>query len=93
MSINQISEASFKEQRSQTWGGAWPLERILFALAGVMTLASVLLATLVSPWVLLLTTFVGVNELLYATAGFCGASLVLRRFTAAKPASVSRAVR
>jgi hypothetical protein len=58
----------------------WPLERILFALAGTMTLLSVLLAVTVSPWFLLLTVFVGVNRWLYVTVGNCPASLVLRRF-------------
>ena len=59
--------------------GRWPLERVLFALAGTMTLASVALAVLVSPWFLLLTAFVGVNQLLYVTVGDCPASIVLRR--------------
>lgn len=58
---------------------AWPLERVLFALAGTMTLLSALLAALVSPWFLLLTAFVGVNQWLYATVGNCPASLILRR--------------
>jgi hypothetical protein len=58
----------------------WPLERVLFALAGTMTLLSALLAALVSPWFLLLTAFVGINQWLYVTVGACPASLVLRRF-------------
>ena len=58
---------------------AWPLERILFALAGSMTILSVLFALLVSPWFLLLAALVGVNELLYVTAGVCPASLILER--------------
>jgi hypothetical protein len=58
---------------------AWPLERVLFALAGTMTLLSVLLAVTVSPWFLLLTAFVGVNQWLYVVAGACPASLVLKR--------------
>lgn len=62
----------------RTWSG-WPLERVLFALAGTMTLASALLAVLVSPWFLLLTAFVGLNQWLYVVAGDCPASLVLRR--------------
>jgi len=57
----------------------WPLERVLFAMAGTMTLLSVLLVALVSPWFLVLTAFVGVNQLLYVTLGACPASLVLRR--------------
>ena len=57
----------------------WPLERVLFALAGTMTLLSAALAALVSPWFLLLTTFVGVNQWLYVLAGACPASIVLSR--------------
>ena len=56
-----------------------PLERILFALAGTMTLLSALLVAVVSPWFLLLTAFVGVNQWLYVTVGACPASVVLRR--------------
>lgn len=57
----------------------WPLERVLFALAGTMTLLSASLAALVSPWFLLLTAFVGINQWLYVVAGACPASLVLTR--------------
>ncbi len=57
----------------------WPLERILFAMAGTMTLVSAVLAALVSPWFLLLTAFVGINQWLYVTVHNCPASLVLRR--------------
>ena len=57
----------------------WPLERVLFAMAGTMTLVSVALAALVSPWWLLLTAFVGVSQWLYVTVGECPASLVAER--------------
>jgi hypothetical protein len=57
----------------------WPLERVLFALAGSMTLLSVALALLVSPWFLALTAFVGVNQWLYVLVGACPASLILKR--------------
>jgi hypothetical protein len=57
----------------------WPLERVLFALAGTITLLSAALAAVVSPWFLLLTAFVGVNQWLYVLVGACPASLVLRR--------------
>ena len=56
-----------------------PLERVLFALAGTMTLLSALLAAVVSPWFLLLTAFVGVNQWLYVALGACPASIVLSR--------------
>lgn len=55
------------------------IERVLFAMAGTMTLLSILLAVTVSPWFLLLTAFVGVNQWIYVLAGDCPASLVLRR--------------
>ncbi|MCD6727182.1 MAG: DUF2892 domain-containing protein [Solirubrobacteraceae bacterium] len=57
----------------------WPLERVLFAMAGVFTLGSALLAALVSPWFLVLTGFVGVSQLLYVRVGACPTSLVLVR--------------
>ena len=63
----------------------WPLERVLFALAGTMTLISAALAATVSPWFLLLTTFVGVNQWLYVTIGACPASLVLGRLLDLQP--------
>ena len=58
---------------------AWPLERFLFALAGSMTLLSILLTLLVSPWFLLLAAFVGLNQWLFVAVGACPASLVLER--------------
>jgi hypothetical protein len=59
--------------------GRWPLERILFALAGTMTLVSIALALLVSPWFLLLAGFVGVNQWLFVVVGACPASVALER--------------
>ena len=64
---------------------AWPLERLLFALAGSMTLLSVLLVVLVSPWFLLLTVFVALNQWLFVSVGACPASLVLERVTGIEP--------
>jgi hypothetical protein len=57
----------------------WPLERALFALAGTMTLVSVALSALVSPWFLLLTAFVGVNQWLYVVVHACPASIAIKR--------------
>jgi hypothetical protein len=56
-----------------------PLERVLFALAGTITLFSVAFAVVVSPWFLLLTAFVGVNQWLYVVVGGCPASVILER--------------
>ena len=58
----------------------WPLERVLFTMAGSVTLLSALLAAVVSPWFLLLTTFVGVSQWAYVIFRACPASLVLERF-------------
>jgi hypothetical protein len=60
-------------------GRAWPLERVLFALAGSMTLLSALFALLAGPWFLLLAAFVGVNQWLFVVVGGCPASLLLER--------------
>ncbi|HZO61037.1 MAG TPA: DUF2892 domain-containing protein [Solirubrobacterales bacterium] len=57
----------------------WPLERVLFAMAGTVTLVSALLAAAVSPWFLLLTAFAGINQWLYVLVGACPASLVIAR--------------
>jgi ABC-type transport system involved in cytochrome bd biosynthesis fused ATPase/permease subunit len=51
----------------------WPLERVLFALAGTITLASAALALTVSEWFLLLSAFVGANQWLYVLVGACPA--------------------
>ncbi|HKT82846.1 MAG TPA: DUF2892 domain-containing protein [Solirubrobacterales bacterium] len=58
----------------------WPLERVLFLLAGTMTLLSVLLAAVVSPWFLLLTGFVGLNQLAFVSLGNCPSSWLLQRY-------------
>ncbi len=55
----------------------WPLERALFLMAGTMTILSAVLAAVFSPWFLLLTAFVGLNQLLYVAVGACPASLIL----------------
>ena len=57
----------------------WPLERVLFALAGTMVLLSALLAATVSPWFLLLAAFVGINQWLYVAFAACPASVLFER--------------
>ena len=47
------------------------LTRVLFALAGTMTLLAVVLAVTVSPWFLLLGVFVALNQWLFALVGAC----------------------
>jgi hypothetical protein len=70
--------ATAAQSPSRSASRGWPLERILFALAGTMTGLSALLSAFVSPWFLLLTGFVAVNQLLFVTVGNCPASLILR---------------
>jgi len=56
------------------------LDRAILALAGTLTLLSALLAVASSPWWLLLTAFVGANQLQASLTGWCPAAWVLRRF-------------
>ncbi|MBJ7469929.1 MAG: DUF2892 domain-containing protein [Solirubrobacteraceae bacterium] len=79
MSASPLSSPAAAPACSTRWARGWTLERVLFAMAGTMTAVSALLAALVSPWFLLLTAFVAVNQLVFALVGDCAASLVLRR--------------
>jgi hypothetical protein len=65
--------------RSCARQAGWPLERVLFAMAATVTLLSAALAAVVSPWFLLLTAFVGINQWFYVFFAACPASLVLSR--------------
>jgi hypothetical protein len=58
---------------------AFNLDRGVMLMASIITLASVVLTALVSPWWLLLTTFVGLNMLQASLTGWCPAALVLKR--------------
>ncbi len=58
----------------------WPLERVLFAMAGTVALLSAVLSATVSPWFLLLTAFVGLSQWAYVLVRACPASLILERF-------------
>ena len=55
------------------------MENAIRILAGTMVLASITLATLISPWWLLLGVFVGCNLIQSAFTGFCPAENVLRK--------------
>jgi hypothetical protein len=57
----------------------WPVERVLFALAGTVTLVSARLTFAVSELFLVRTAIVGGNHWVYVTAGGHPASVVLRR--------------
>jgi hypothetical protein len=60
----------------------WPRERVLFLLAGTATLISATLAAAVSPWFLLMTSAIGLNQLLLVATGRCPASLVVDQLLA-----------
>ena len=55
------------------------VDRAVLSLAGTIVLVSILLATLVSTWWLLLTAFVGLNLLQSSVTGFCPAASIFRR--------------
>jgi hypothetical protein len=61
------------------WSHGWPLERVMFAMAGTMTIVSAVLAAAVSPWFLLLTAFVGLNQWAYVALGACPSSLLVSK--------------
>ncbi len=60
------------------------LDRAVMAFAGTMILLSVALTWFVSPWWLLLTTFVGLNLLQASFTGFCPAAIAMRRLFGVK---------
>lgn len=72
--------ATDSARRAKTAARAWPLERVLFMMAGTVTLLSALLSALVSPWFLLLTGFVGLNQLAFVAFGNCPSSWLLQRY-------------
>ena len=49
----------------------WYLERVMFLMAGIMILVSLLLTVLYSLYWLILTALVGLNLIVFATTGFC----------------------
>ena len=55
------------------------VDRAVFAIAGTMVLASLLLWWLVSPYWLLLAAFVGANMLQAAFTGFCPAAMIFNK--------------
>ncbi|HVH53068.1 MAG TPA: DUF2892 domain-containing protein [Actinomycetota bacterium] len=55
------------------------IDRLVFTLAGTLTLASVILGAFVSPWFLLIAAFVGTNLLQASITGICPAAAILKR--------------
>jgi hypothetical protein len=56
-------------------------------MAGTMTALSAVLSAAVSPWFLLLTGFVAINQLAFVAFGNCPSSWVLRRYFGVRSAS------
>ena len=56
------------------------LGRAVMLFAGCMTLISAILAWQVSEWWLLLTAFVGLNQIQSSFTGFCPAASVFKMF-------------
>jgi Inner membrane protein YgaP-like, transmembrane domain len=55
------------------------IDRAVFAFAGVIVLASLLLAVTWSLWWLLLTAFAGLNMIQAAFTGICTAAILFRK--------------
>ncbi|MDP1619096.1 DUF2892 domain-containing protein [Phenylobacterium sp.] len=55
------------------------LDRAVFVFAGLVVLAGVALAYLVSPWWMLLSAFAGANMIQAAFTGFCPAALAFKK--------------
>jgi Inner membrane protein YgaP-like, transmembrane domain len=62
------------------------IERLVFAIAGIFILASLVLSQIYSPYWLLFTAFVGANMLQASFTGFCPLAKILGVF-GAKPGS------
>jgi len=56
------------------------LDKLVFRIAGIMILVSLLLAVVHTYWWLLLTAFVGINMLQASITGFCPLARVLKVF-------------
>lgn len=67
----------------------WYLERITVLVAGIFILSSVVLAWIHSPYWLVITLIVGVNEILFALMGVCLTSNILYAL-GAKPRLMKR---
>jgi hypothetical protein len=59
----------------------WPIQRILFLIAGTVTLTGVVLSVAVSRWFLLIPAMVGANQLLMVAADWCPMSLLLTKLS------------
>ncbi|GBF39671.1 YgaP family membrane protein [Leptospira johnsonii] len=58
---------------------SWYLERVLFLIAGSVSLIGLLIANFLSPWGLVLNLLVGINMMLFSLVGFCPMAFILTR--------------
>jgi len=58
---------------------SWYLERVIWVIAGVMTLLSLTLAYFFSQYWLILTAFIGINLIIFGITGFCIMANILTR--------------
>lgn len=56
------------------------IDRVVFAVAGVLVLFGLLMSLASSPWWLVLPAFIGANMLQAAFSGFCPLARILKRF-------------
>jgi len=49
----------------------WYLERVIWLIAGIFILMSLILSYFISPYWLILTALVGINLIIFAFTGFC----------------------
>jgi hypothetical protein len=55
----------------------WYMERIIWLLAGLFTIASVGLGIFVNPYWFILTSLVGLNQIILSLTGFCPMTVFL----------------
>ena len=58
----------------------WFLERIIYLMAGIFVLASVILGVYASPYFLLFTALVGLMLINFALTGYCPLAILLYNF-------------
>jgi hypothetical protein len=57
----------------------WYLERVIFLMAGILTLIGTILAWTYSMYWLILTALVGLNLLIFALTGFCPSAALMHK--------------
>ena len=88
-STSKMQHQQNGESRTRGWRHAWPLERILFAMAGTVTLLSAALAATVSPWFLVGTGFMGAGLLFAGATGICALATMLSKMPWNRPTAAT----